>query len=66
MTLNLRLTKYQASCVTHAVFTQAGKFVMSGHLEECEQEALRIRGLFCRVHRGRPIIRFDFEDTEDN
>ena len=65
---NLELTKEQSSCVDAAVFTQAGKFVMSGHKEECEQEALRIRGLYCWVNRSSdkvyPVIRRDFELEE--
>tara|TARA_R110000824_G_scaffold17207_1_gene70190 strand:+ start:630 stop:824 length:195 start_codon:yes stop_codon:yes gene_type:complete len=63
--LELKLSK-NAKLSPSAVFTQTGRFVMAGHVEECEPEALRIRGLFCLVDRGRAVIRFDFEDMEDN
>ena len=48
-----------------AVFTQDGKFIMSGHHEECDWKALEIGGFYCWIHRTRyagiyPIIRTDY------
>ena len=49
-----------------AVFTQDGKFIMSGHHEECDWKAEEIGGLYCWIHRTRDglkaIIRTDYEE----
>lgn len=45
-----------------AAFTQAGELLACGTHEHCEEVAMQAGGLYCWIdHRGRPVIRGDFE-----
>ena len=48
-----------------AAFTQEGQLLIAGPREECEQVARDNSGLYCWIDRGRPVIRRDFQDSED-
>jgi len=48
-----------------AAFTQDGRLLIAGPREECEQVARDNSGLYCWIDRGRPVIRRDFQDSED-
>jgi hypothetical protein len=48
-----------------AAFTQDGLLLIAGPREECEQVARDNSGLYCWIDRGRPVIRRDFQDSED-
>jgi hypothetical protein len=48
-----------------AAFTQDGRLLVAGPREECEQVARDNSGLYCWIDRGRPVIRRDFQDSED-
>jgi hypothetical protein len=48
-----------------AAFTQEGHLLVAGPREECEQVARDNSGLYCWIDRGRPVIRRDFQDSED-
>jgi hypothetical protein len=43
-----------------AVFTQQGEWVHCGHMEECEDLAKDIGGLYCWIDRDRAILRHDY------
>ena len=43
-----------------AVFTQQGEWVHCGHMEECEELASDIGGLYCWIDRDRAILRHDY------
>lgn len=48
-----------------AAFTQDGRLLIAGPREDCEQVARDNLGLYCWIDRGRPVIRRDFQDSED-
>ncbi len=48
-----------------AAFTQDGRLLVAGPREDCEQVARDNSGLYCWIDRGRPVIRRDFQDSED-